>query len=54
MLEISDLAKASQIPKDGETNEALGKEEINGKFLILDGLNFQSSANTASIEYVEL
>ncbi|MDD7513837.1 MAG: hypothetical protein PUK08_01295 [Campylobacter lanienae] len=54
ILGISDLAKASRIPKDGETNEALGKEEIDGKFLILDGLNFQSSANTASIEYVEL
>lgn len=54
VLKIYGSAKASKIPNDGETNEALGKEEIDGKFLILDGLNFQSSANTASIEYVEL
>lgn len=54
VLKIEGSAKASKIPNDGETNEALGKEEIDGKFLILDGLNFQSSANTASIEYVEL
>ncbi|MDO2408418.1 hypothetical protein [Campylobacter magnus] len=54
VLKIAGSAKASKIPNDGETNEALGKEEIDGKFLILDGLNFQSSANTASIEYVEL
>lgn len=54
VLEISDLAKASRIPKDGETNEALGEEEINGQFIILNGLNFQSSNNNAYIAYVEL
>ncbi|RAZ46664.1 hypothetical protein [Campylobacter hyointestinalis] len=54
VLEISDLAKASQIPKDGETNKPIGIDEINGKFIILNGLNFQSSNNSAYIEYVEL
>lgn len=54
VLEISSLAKASRIPKDGETNEALGEEEINGQFIILNGLNFQSSNNNAYIVYVEL
>ena len=54
VLGISSLAKASRIPKDGETNEALGEEEINGKFIILNGLNFQSSNNNAYIAYVEL
>lgn len=54
VLGISNLAKASRIPKDGETNEALGEEEINGQFIILNGLNFQSSNNNAYIVYVEL
>ncbi|WP_086251610.1 hypothetical protein [Campylobacter devanensis] len=54
VLGISSLAKASRIPKDGETNEALGEEEINGQFIILNGLNFQSSNNNAYIVYVEL
>ncbi|WP_086246055.1 hypothetical protein [Campylobacter devanensis] len=54
VLGISSSAKASRIPKDGETNEALGEEEINGQFIILNGLNFQSSNNNAYIVYVEL
>ncbi|RAZ52138.1 hypothetical protein [Campylobacter hyointestinalis] len=54
VLKIYGSAKASKIPNDGETNEALGKEEINGKFLILNGLNFQSSNDNAYIVYVEL
>ena len=54
VLGISDLAKASQIPKDGETNKPIGIDEINGKFIILNGLNYQSSNNNAYIVYVEL
>ena len=54
VLEISDSAKASQIPKDGETNMPIGIDEINGKFIILNGLNYQSSNNNAYIVYVEL
>lgn len=54
VLEISSSAKASQIPKDGETNKPIGIDEINGSFIILNGLNFQSSNNNAFIVYVEL
>lgn len=54
VLGISNSAKASQIPKDGETNKPIGINEINGKFIILNGLNFQSSNNNAFIVYVEL
>lgn len=54
VLGISSLAKASQIPKVGETNKPIGIDEINGKFIILNGLNFQSSNNNAYIAYVEL
>lgn len=54
VLGISSLAKASQIPKDGETNKPIGIDKINSKFIILNGLNFQSSNNNAYIVYVEL
>ncbi|WP_086244428.1 hypothetical protein [Campylobacter devanensis] len=54
VLEISSSAKASQIPKDGETNKPIGIDEINGKSIILNGLNYQSSNNNAYIVYVEL
>ena len=54
VLSLSGTAKASRIPGDGETNEPLGSDELNGKFIILDGLNFQSSDAKALIKYVEL
>ncbi|WP_086287697.1 hypothetical protein [Campylobacter sp. P0085] len=54
VLGISSSTKASQIPKVGETNKPIGIDEINGKFIILNGLNFQSSNNNAYIAYVEL